>query len=183
MHKLRCFAFHCNVSLGPPRVIQDLAKEREVECAGTRYEAHLSYPYEGYLIPFGALVWYKNKDAATFAPRGIDGLRHKGVHLVAPLSSVRQGDFSAVATKELAVPNGKWSFPLAKAKELDEDNPHHKLLPSEAFTAPPAETGEVPVIADGEERGVETSVPMAKRHRAITRLRIATRTLSVVRWL
>ena len=36
----RCFAFHCNVSLEPRKVIQDLAKEREAECAGTRYEAH-----------------------------------------------------------------------------------------------------------------------------------------------
>ena len=71
------------------------------------------------------------------------------------------------------MPNGKWSFPLAKAKKLDEDNPHHKLPPAEAFTAPPAETGEVSVIVDREEEGAETSVPMAKRHRAITRLRIA----------
>ena len=50
----RCVAFHCNVSHEPPKVIQELAKEREVECAGTRYESHLGYPYEGYLIPF---VW------------------------------------------------------------------------------------------------------------------------------
>ena len=61
----RCFAFHCNITLEPPKVIQDLAKEREAECGSTRFEAHLGYPYEGYLIPFGALVWYKNKDAAT----------------------------------------------------------------------------------------------------------------------
>eukprot|EP00439_Symbiodinium_sp_Y106_P050980 s212_g6.t1 len=164
----RCFAVHCNVSLEPPKVIQDLAKEKEVECAGTRYEAHL-----GYLIPFGALAWYKNKDAATRCEATvIDGLRHKGVHLVAPLSLVREGDFSVVATKELAVPNGKWSFPLALAKRLDEDNPHHKLPPPEAFTAPPVESGEVPVVAGGEE-GAETSASVTKRHRAITKLRIA----------
>ena len=130
------------------------------------------------MIPFGALVWYKNKDAATFAPSGeaslylgptvIDGLRHKGVHLVAP----REGDFSVVATKELAVPNGKWSFPLAKAKRLDEDNPHHKLPPPEAFTAPPVESGEISVAARGED-GAETSASVTKHHRAITKLRIA----------
>ena len=175
----RCFAFHCNVTLEPPKVIQDLAKEREAECGSTRFEAHLGYSYEGYLIPFCALVWYKNKDAATFAPRGeaslymgpsiIDGLRHKGVHLVAPVERIREGDFSIVATKELAVPNGKWSFPLARAKRLDEDNPHHRLPPSESFVAPPGEFEQPHAIADGD---LETQT--VKRHRSITKLRIAT---------
>ena len=90
----------------------------------------LSLP-EGHLIPFGALVWYKEREAGTFAPKGepalylgpevIDGMRFKGAHQVGTLRSLKDGGFRVVITKDLAVPNGKWSFPLAKAKALDED--------------------------------------------------------------
>ena len=130
----------CNVTMEPPKVIMDLAKEKGLEMAPTRYEAHVQYPYEEYLIPFGALVWYRNKDAGTFAPKGepalymgpevVDGIRHKGAHMVAALRSIRDGDFAVTVTKDLAVPNGRWSFPLAKARVLDEVNPHHRLPPA-----------------------------------------------------
>ena len=186
-HAQRCFAFHCNATLAPPKAILDLVKEKGLVIASTRYEAHLKYPFEGFLIPFGALVWYKDKDARTFAPRGepslylgpvvVDGLRHQGVHLVAPLRSVKEGDFTAVSTKDLAVPNGRWSFPLAKARVLDEENPHHRLPAAESFVAPPelaapaaeAEGG----IADEAPRAESPVVAAPKRNRAITTLRIA----------
>ena len=115
------------------------------------------------------------KPHCTWVPQSLTLCLTKVFTSVAPLSSVREGDFSVVTTKELAVRNGKWSFPLAKAEKLDEDNPHHKLPLAEAFTAPPAEPGEVPVMADREEGGAETSVRMTKRRRAMTRLRIAVR--------
>ena len=49
--------------------------------------------------------------------------------MVSWLRSIRNGDFVITVTKDIAVPSGRWSFPLAKARVLDEDNPHHKLPP------------------------------------------------------
>ena len=66
----RCFAFMCNVTLEPPRVIKDIAKEQGREVGDTRFEAHLGYPYEGYLIPFGALVWYKEENKGLSCQKG-----------------------------------------------------------------------------------------------------------------
>ena len=63
--------------------------------APTRYEAHLKYPYEGYLIPFGALVWYKNNEAETFAPKGVRlEVRAKAVPEPAPEGRVKPYQFS-----------------------------------------------------------------------------------------
>ena len=51
--------------------------------------------------------------------------------MVSWLRSIRNGDFAITVTKDIAVPSGRWSFPLAKARVLDEDNPHHKRPPVE----------------------------------------------------
>ena len=191
----RCFAFKCNATLEPPKAIQELAKEKGQALSSTRFEAHWKYPYEGYLIPFGALVWYKEREAGTFAPKGepalylgpevVDGMRFKGAHQVVTLRSLQDGGFRVVITKDLAVPNGKWSFPLAKAKALDEENPHHKL-PSTESLAPPAgaldesieqQTPGKPRVDEvgpkAEATRAEEASEKFSRNRAITKLRLA----------
>ena len=101
--------------------------------------------------------------------------------------SIRDGDVAITVTEDLNVPNG---FPLAKAKALDEDNPHHKLPPAESFASPndsyevedeaaegePAEAENHPLephpaagVGESEE---EDRPPKPVRHRAITNLRI-----------
>ena len=191
----RCFAFMCNATLEPPKAIQELAKEKGQALCSTRFEAHWKYPYEGYLIPFGALVWYKEREAGTFAPKGepalylgpevIDGMRFKGAHQVVTMRSIKDGAFRVVITKDLAVPNGKWSFPLAKAKALDEQNPHHQL-PSIDSLAPPAgaldedieqPTPGKPRVDDvgprAEATRADETSEKVSRNRAITKSRIA----------
>ena len=83
----------------------------------------MGYPYEGFLIPFGALVWYKDLDKQGFEPNGspaiylgpevVAGMRYKATHRVFPLKRVKEGVFQAVWTRNLALPNGDWTFPLA----------------------------------------------------------------------
>ena len=188
--------FHvCNATLEPPKAIQELAKEKGQALSSSRFEAHWKYPYEGYLIPFGALVWYKEREAGTFAPKGepalylgpevVDGMRFKGAHQVVTLRSLKDGGFRVVMTKDLAVPNGKWSFPLAKAKAFDEENPHHKL-PSTESLAPPAgaldesieqQTPGKPRVDEvgpkAEATRAEEASEKFSRNRAITKLRLA----------
>ena len=88
----RCVAVMCNVTMPPPKETRDRATQEEKELADTRFEAHLGYLYEGYLIPFGVLVWFRDKNAVTYAPKGepalylgpeaIAGVRFKGAHVV-----------------------------------------------------------------------------------------------------
>ena len=182
----RCFAFMCNATMQPPKEIRDCASEAGREVPDTRYETHLGYPYEGYLVPFGALVWFRDKTHATYEPRGkpalylgpevIAGMKFKGAHVVVSLRSIKDGDFVTTVTKDLAIPNGKWSFPMAQAKIKDEDNPHHALPDVGSFTPPAEEELPEPVevpppIVEGPN--VEEEVPRVPRNRAITRLRIA----------
>ena len=90
----------------------DLAWEKGLEMAPARYEAHLKYPYiEGCLILFGALVFYKNDEAETFAPKGekalymgpevLDGIRYKGAHIVSS-RSIRDGDVGRQSPSQTA---------------------------------------------------------------------------------
>ena len=54
----------------------------------TCFEAAHGYPYEGYMIPFGALVWFHDTGGKSFEPKGspavyfgaelIKGMKYKG---------------------------------------------------------------------------------------------------------
>ena len=88
----------------------------------TCYEAAHGYPYEGYMIPFGALVWYKESGGKSFEPKGspaiylgpelINGMKYKGNHRVWALNLATKGILRECVVRTLAFPNGKWQFPL-----------------------------------------------------------------------
>ena len=65
----RCFSFLCNVTMPPPKQIQDAAKRAEKELADTRFAAHLGYDYEGYLIFLGALCGFGTRPVPPASPK------------------------------------------------------------------------------------------------------------------
>ena len=193
----RCFAFSCNAIMEPSKEIQDAAKRAEKELANTRFAAHLGYGYEGYLILFGALVWFRDKSAATYEAKGspavylgpeiIAGMKFKGAHVVVSLKALKNGEFNPVITRSLALPNGKWTFPMAKASLTDQDNPRHALPDAESFTPPeedvPREPELLPLTPVPPTPGRAPNTPgrtagdsdgsKSLRNQAITKLRIA----------
>ena len=77
-------------------------------------------------------------------PEVIAGMKFKGAPAAVSLQSLKDGDFAT--RNDLAVPNGRWSFPLARArvKDEDEDNPHHALPDVGSFTPPEEESTSEP---------------------------------------
>ena len=122
-YAIKYFEFAYNVLSPPSGPAIRNSEEAEVEAPASKYEAAVGYPYEGFLIPFGALVWYKDLDKQGFEPNGspaiylgpevVAGMRYKATHRVFPLKRVKEGVFQAVWTRNLALPNGDWTFPLA----------------------------------------------------------------------
>ena len=109
----------------------------------TPFEAAMGYPYEGWMIPFGALVWYlPSEGSVSFAPRGapalylggelIAGMKFKGHHKVWPLEWYREGVYREVVVRTLALPNGKWRFPVRDAQSAEP-----KMVPSIESYSPP----------------------------------------------
>ena len=78
----------------------------------------------------------------------------------------KQGSFEKKVTKDLALTNGKWSFPLATARKTEDANPRHVLPEPESFS-PPEED-----LPPGRPVP-ETPGGTQTRNRAITKLRIA----------
>ncbi|CAJ1336910.1 unnamed protein product [Effrenium voratum] len=63
-YAIKYFEFAYNVLSPPSGPAIRNSEEAEVEAPASKYEAAVGYPYEGFLILFGALVWYKEQVAA-----------------------------------------------------------------------------------------------------------------------
>ena len=160
----------------------------------TRYEAAMGYAVDSFMIPFGAMVWYKNHDIYSYSPKGepalflggefTDGLLFKGNYRVWPLDSFVEGVCKEVVTKSIAVPTGDWKFPaksrddsvLALEKSMPDDIEYEPSIledsqdvgdPEDPHIFSDGEKGEEPAI----EKPVD-SEPKTRR-RKITTLRIA----------
>lgn len=80
----------------------------------TCFGAAHGYDYEGFLIPFGALVWFRDHKANSFDPKGkaaiylgvemIDGLKQKGNHRVWSLENHAKGVFRETVVRSLSFP-------------------------------------------------------------------------------
>ena len=157
----------------------------------TCFESAHGYPYEGFMIPFGALVWCRDTGGKSFEPKGspavylgaelIKGMKYKGIHKVWPLKHIEKGSIFVYVVRTLAFPNGKWQFPLRESKDGVEMIQIDDMVP-------PPELSDVSGAGDcdGEEgSGRETpKEPLEhemaqgdptpkKRNRSITAIRIA----------
>lgn len=82
---------------------QALGVDRDEECKPIRYENAMGYLVDSYLIPFGALVWYKDPNPYAYGPKGepalflgaelVDGFLFKGNYGVWPLDAFEKGVF------------------------------------------------------------------------------------------
>ena len=84
----------------------------------TRFEKALGYAFEGFLVPFGAFVWYKEPYPYAYGPKGEPGLflgaelvdgrmLFKGNYKVWRIESFNEGVFKEFVTRTIAIPNGK----------------------------------------------------------------------------
>ena len=98
----------------------------------TCFERAHGYPFEGFKVPFAALVWIKTLDPLPYQPKGegalflgaelIDALKFKGLYRTWPLSAFRDKVFKERVVRTLAVPPGSWQFP-AKIGYVDSLKP------------------------------------------------------------
>ena len=145
--------------------------------------------HEGYLVPFGALVWYRESGGKSFEPKGspaiylgaelINGMKFKGNHRVWPMNHASKGVLRECVVRTLAFPNGKWQFPL-KSHESSE----RKIRVEEVFEPPPdledilkdvEEISKEPAGAGQAAKGPKEKAELPnpkKRNRSITTLRI-----------
>lgn len=85
------------------------------------------------MIPYGALVWYKEPFPYAYGPKGepalflgaefADGMLFKGNYRFWPLEHFSQGVFKEFVSRSIAIPNGEWRFPAhpeARLSELDD---------------------------------------------------------------
>ena len=105
----------------------------------------LQYNPEPRMIPFGALVWFKDRVAPkTFGPNGhpaiymspevLPGLRTKDVHVLVDLDHLKDGKFREIVTRDFIAPSGPWIFPLNRLSLLKQPSIQlHTEVP-----APPA---------------------------------------------
>ena len=178
---------------------QALGVDHDEECKPTRYEKAMGYLVDSYLIPFGALVWYKDPNPYAYGPKGepalflgaelVDGFLFKGNYRVWPLDAFEKGGFKEFVTRTLAIPNGGWTFPAIKAEASAFEEPIPEPLDDEYEPTTPAESVADPDQIREEKGEVEgkpveaypapgagsspSGRPKLKRHRAITTLRIA----------
>ena len=72
----------------------------------SRYEKAMGYPIETFMVPFGALVWFKTPEPLTYAPKSepalflgpelISGMLFKGNYRVWPMEAFNKGVFQGV---------------------------------------------------------------------------------------
>ena len=161
----------------------------------SRYEAAMGYAVDFYMIPFGAMVWYKNHDVYSYSPKGepalflggefTDGLLFKGNYRVWPLDAFVEGVCKEVVIKSIAVPTGDWKFPaksrnesvLALEKSMPDDIEYEPSILEDSHEIGDPESPHI--FSDGEQ-GDEPAVvdpPVSSepktRRRNITSLRIA----------
>ena len=159
----------------------------------TPFEVAHGYPYEGIIAPFGCLMWYKDINPSAFEPKGKPGLflgaeiiagqKFKGIYKVWPLNAVSEGVFNSVVTRTVAIPPGKWRFPMR-----NQGQEPIGLKPKSIHSYIPPEKGYIeddPALFDDEKtedmgKPVSSifppgeSVRKTPRNRAITRARIDT---------
>jgi hypothetical protein len=94
----------------------------------TKFQAACGRKFDGKLITFGALVWYKVPPIGLppFAPKTVPGIflgwevqadfRWRGTYKVADYEALRTGKLKVVLVKEIVRPSGKFCYPLATAK-------------------------------------------------------------------
>ena len=138
---IRYFEFSYNIN-----TMSRTALDPPVTC----FEAAHSYQYEGYMIPFGALVWFRGTGGKSFEPKGrpaiylgaelIHGMKFKGNHIIWPLENCLKGVYRETVVTTLAIPNGKWRFPL-KASESSQG-----MAPIQSYVPPP----DLETIEEGE---------------------------------
>ena len=183
---MRYFEFSYNVN-----TMSRVGLDPPVTC----FEAAHGYPYEGYMIPFGALVWFKGSEGKSFEPKGspalylgaelIHGMKFKGNHIVWSLEHCLNGIHREKVVRTLAFPLGKWQFPL-KSQDTKEERPSIQDLkpPDELDNLVEEEDLEedepkvLPMPGGKETKPSETkakgeTIPEKKRNRAVTTLRIA----------
>ena len=104
-----------------------LEDDEEEDGNPSRYKRAMGYDIECFMVPFAALVWYKNPGPYSFGPKGepalflgaelIDGMLFKGNYRVWPMEHFHQGVYKEFVTRTIAIPNGQWQFPASKAAE------------------------------------------------------------------
>ena len=110
----------------------------------------MGYSIDCFMVPFGALVWYKEPYLYAYGPKGepavflgaelVDGMLFKGCYRGWPLEQFKQGILQEVVVRTIAVPTGEWKFPaivdhvpheldpVAEA-ELDMDDGYEPSIP------------------------------------------------------
>ena len=86
----------------------------------TFYEWHHGYAYEGYKVPFGALVWIKDFNPRPFDPKGepalflggelTDGMKFKGLYRAWPVDQFKEGVLRERVVRALAIPPATWAL-------------------------------------------------------------------------
>lgn len=103
------------------------------ESTKTCFEKVHGYAFEGFKVPFGALVWIKSEDQMSFEPKGegalflgaeiTDGMKFKGLYLTWPLQNFLEKSFKQKVVRTLAVPPGPWRFPAKIGKPIEIEQP------------------------------------------------------------
>ena len=103
------------------------------ESTKTCFEKVHGYAFEGFKVPFGALVWIKSEDQMSFEPKGegalflgaeiTDGMKFKGLYLTWPLQNFLEKSFKQKVVTTLAVPPGPWRFPAKIGKPIEIEQP------------------------------------------------------------
>ena len=126
---------------------KEVDEDGEAE-ALTKYAKAMRYSIECFMIPFGALVWYKVPNPYSFGPKGepalflgaelTDGMLFKGNYRVWPLEHFQQGVLKEFVTSTIAIPNEVWQFPASGPTETPElDGRAEEELDQFSYEKPP----------------------------------------------
>ena len=144
---MMCFCYHYNL-ITPPSLPDPSLREAVDELQRALPEGHegpiqatpqydsklhmaLQYQPEPRMIPFGALVWFKDRVAPkSFGPNGhpaiymspevLPGLRTKDVHVLVDLDQLKDGKLREIVTRDFISPSGPWVFPLHRLRLLKQ---------------------------------------------------------------
>ena len=120
----------------------------------SRYEKAMGYSIDCFMVPFGALVWYKDPDPYSYGPKGepalflgaelTDGMLFKGCYRVWPLEQFQSGVFKEHVLRTIAIPNGQWKFAA--------------LTPQSVPALDPIADQELDVLDGGNSEGYSPSI-------------------------
>ena len=100
----------------------------------------LKYEPDCKLVLFGALVFFQDqsrqsgleiriKPAIYSEPEVLPGMRHKDVHTVLDVEALQQGVVKQIITRDLALPPGRWVFPMTEVQPLKLPDRKEVALP------------------------------------------------------